>query len=313
MHATIISKTQFGILLTVLGCSTQALAANLPGPAGSIVGWGVETSSTPGVLSQIPDGDDFVDVSAAAGHAIALRQDGSLVGWGRNFEGQTNVPAGNDFIDIATGIRWSAALHTDGTITLWGSPGSGRPYPVDRNDYVRLEDSQSTAYGVTAGGLRFGFGSTFGGLLPELDTSVVQIASTVIGEVALYPDGHIDIRDLGFSTLQGGPTGDDFVDVAGGEATVMARRNNGEIVYWGANDGQVFEPDTKLMSWAVRGGLLLLNDGSIRTLGNLDAAPTGNYFFADVGGAGESYALALTPEPASLTTLIVTVLLIRRR
>lgn len=301
-------------LLFSLVMGAGAAWAELPGPAGSIVGWGVEDATSPGILSDIPAGNDFVDVSAGAGHAIALRRDGSLVGWGRNKEKQINVPAGNDFIDIATGITWSAALRNDGTITVWGTPAQGRPFPPDRNDYVRFEPGYASAYAIVAGGERFGFGTTFGGLLPELDTSVAEIASTIIGEAALYPDGSMDVRTLGYSTLQHYPTGSDFIDVTGGYATIMARRNTGEVIWWGNDKGQIYEPTAVDMSWGFTGGLILRADGSIRTLGGLAEAPIGKYFYADAGGASYNYALALTPEPSSLIALMSSsLILIRRR
>ena len=51
----------------------------------------------------LPPGNDFVAVAAGGDHSLALKTDGSLVAWGNNDNGQTDVPAGNNFIDIAAG------------------------------------------------------------------------------------------------------------------------------------------------------------------------------------------------------------------
>ena len=51
----------------------------------------------------MPAGNDFVAIAAGSVHSLALKSDGSLVGWGYNCYGQTNVPAGNDFVAISAG------------------------------------------------------------------------------------------------------------------------------------------------------------------------------------------------------------------
>ena len=68
-----------------------------------------------------PDGNDFVAIAAGNGHSLALKNDGSIVGWGYNSNGQATPPAGNDFIAIAAGYYHSLALKSDGSIVGWGS------------------------------------------------------------------------------------------------------------------------------------------------------------------------------------------------
>ncbi len=52
-------------------------------------------------------------------HAYAQQapRTGSLVGWGYNEAGQTNVPAGNDFMAVAAGDLHGLALRMDGSLT----------------------------------------------------------------------------------------------------------------------------------------------------------------------------------------------------
>jgi hypothetical protein len=46
-------------------------------------------------------GSDYVDISAGCYHSLALKSDGSLVGWGHNNYGQIdNLPIGNNFVEI---------------------------------------------------------------------------------------------------------------------------------------------------------------------------------------------------------------------
>ena len=50
-----------------------------------------------------------VAVSRAAAD-VGYLNEGSVVAWGQNGYGQTNVPAGNDFVQIAAGNVHSLAL-----------------------------------------------------------------------------------------------------------------------------------------------------------------------------------------------------------
>ena len=63
----------------------------------------------------------MVAVAAGDRHCLALRGDGTVVAWGDNNAGQTNVPASlNNAIAVAAGTDHSLALRNDGTIVAWG-------------------------------------------------------------------------------------------------------------------------------------------------------------------------------------------------
>ncbi|NIP50955.1 MAG: hypothetical protein GWN67_03155, partial [Phycisphaerae bacterium] len=65
-------------------------------------------------------GNDYIAVSAGGYHSLALRSDGSIVGWGLNHYGQANPPDGNDYITVRAGYWHSLALRSDGSIIAWG-------------------------------------------------------------------------------------------------------------------------------------------------------------------------------------------------
>jgi alpha-tubulin suppressor-like RCC1 family protein len=44
---------------------------------------------------------------------LALKTDGSIVGWGWNHRGQATPPAGNDYVAIAPGDNHGLALAAD--------------------------------------------------------------------------------------------------------------------------------------------------------------------------------------------------------
>ena len=52
-------------------------------------------------------------IAAGGEHSLALKTDGSIVGWGWNFWGQATPPDGNDFSAIAAGDDYSLAIRRE--------------------------------------------------------------------------------------------------------------------------------------------------------------------------------------------------------
>jgi len=105
---------------------------------GSIIGWGSQRIDSS--VFNAP----FIAIAAGVGHSLALKKDGSIVGWGYNDDGQATPPAGNDFIAIATSYWHSLALKEDGSIVGWGAneapwgPRTGQATPPDGNDFIAI-------------------------------------------------------------------------------------------------------------------------------------------------------------------------------
>jgi len=102
-------------------------------PADAIIGWGSQRIDSRDLLST-----DFVAIAAGRQHNLALKLDGSIVGWGRDIYGQASPPAGNDFVAIAAGGLHSLALMSDGSIVGWGSNDYGQASPPAGNDFVAI-------------------------------------------------------------------------------------------------------------------------------------------------------------------------------
>jgi len=97
---------------------------------GTVIGWGYNydgeatgvPNGTPGAVSI--GGQPLTNVVAIAPgqmHSLALKADGTVVGWGFNFYGQTTIPAGlTNVVAIAAGYNHSLALKADGTVVGWG-------------------------------------------------------------------------------------------------------------------------------------------------------------------------------------------------
>jgi alpha-tubulin suppressor-like RCC1 family protein len=78
---------------------------------------------------------NLMAIAAHGFHTLALRQNGTVVAWGRNNTGQTNVPPGLSSVaavdagddTYSTGNGWSFALKNDRTLVGWGASPQSTP------------------------------------------------------------------------------------------------------------------------------------------------------------------------------------------
>ena len=174
-------------------------------------------------------------LSATSTFALALKADGTVVGWGSNGSGQlgdgttvynTSVPvtaAGlGDVVAVATGYLHSVALRADGTVFTWGA-----------NSYGQLGD-----------------GTTTGSLVPKAVPGlggVVAIAAGLNHTLAVKADGTAWAwgRNLcgmlgdGTSTLRTSPVPvsnlSDVTSVAAGADHTLAVTADERVWAWGCN------------------------------------------------------------------------------
>ena len=73
-----------------------------------------------GQAIDVPAGNDYVAIAAGWAHSLALKEDGSIVGWGRNDRGQATPPAGNNYVAVAAGEYFSLAIvGNDPNLVAW--------------------------------------------------------------------------------------------------------------------------------------------------------------------------------------------------
>ena len=74
-----------------------------------------------------------IAIAAGYAHSLALKSDGTVVAWGSNDYGQSNVPAGLTGVTaIAGGYGHSLALKSDGTVVAWGDNHYGQTQRAGR-------------------------------------------------------------------------------------------------------------------------------------------------------------------------------------
>jgi alpha-tubulin suppressor-like RCC1 family protein len=67
-----------------------------------------------------------VAIAAGSSESLALKSDGTVVGWGSVYMGLTTIPAGlTNVIAIAVGGSNSVALKADGSVVIWGTSSVG--------------------------------------------------------------------------------------------------------------------------------------------------------------------------------------------
>ncbi len=202
-------KSILAVMATLLGLSNVVLG-------GTILAWDCNCIIDPhgeprDPLCCVPQGNDFVAIAVYGWHAIALQQDGSLVGWGRNHYGQCGVPDGNDFVKVGAGGGHSVALKSDGTVVAWGLNYHGQCDVPDGNDFVDIAAGAVTNVALTSEGSLVEWGYHY---TPPCDPNYPNECDPNAGAV---------------------PEGSDFVDVAVGEGFCLALRSDRSIVAWGQN------------------------------------------------------------------------------
>ncbi len=87
--------------------------------------------------------DDAVAVAGGDYHSVALRHDGTLLAWGYDGDGQTDVPTNTmRFVSIVAGTDHNLVIAEDGSLSAWG-----------RNDFgqISIPPDVTTVLSVAAG------------------------------------------------------------------------------------------------------------------------------------------------------------------
>ena len=213
----------------------------------------------------------FVAVAAGAYHSLGLTFDGTIVAWGRNSLGQCDVPLPNaDFVAIAAGGYHSLGLKSDGTIVAWGW-----------NDYGQCN-------------------------VPLPNQDFVAVRAGFWHSLARRSDGTIVAwgrNDVGQCNVPAPNT--DFVGVAAGWYHSLGRKSDGSVVAWGeCGDGQCSVPAPNAGFAGIAGGgyhsLGLRSDGTVAAWGQnwqygQCNVPAPNAGFAVIA-AGQYHSLGLKSD-----------------
>ncbi|NNF58540.1 MAG: hypothetical protein HKN04_09880 [Rhodothermaceae bacterium] len=133
----------------------EVASAPPPNPSGAASASGAATAwfSTIPVASLI---DNVVAIAAGENHALAVRADGTVWGWGSNrhsalahpdenavFVEPTQIEGLTDVVSVAAGSGYSLALKSDGTVWMWGTMSGLSNYPSPFHTIRRVTPLQN--------------------------------------------------------------------------------------------------------------------------------------------------------------------------
>jgi alpha-tubulin suppressor-like RCC1 family protein len=298
-------KPQTVLAIAVLIAATWP--ACRPALADRIVAWGMNTDGQ----CNVPEGRDFVAISARWKHNLALRVDGSIAAWGQNNQGQSNAPAGNDFVAVAAGQVHSLALKADGSLVAWGYGADGQCNVPSGHDFVAIAAGDNHNLALRADGAVVGWGKNDYGQAGTPVGTFIAIAAGSSFSLGLRSDGYLVVwgqvcDSMGFNdTCRRTPPVDvELTAISAGGFTsssgyALALKTDGSIAAWGDDRyGQCDVPTGSQFTAISAGsfhGLALRADGSLAAWGRNDShqcdVPAGKDFVAVSAGSGHSVAL----------------------
>jgi hypothetical protein len=139
------------------------------------------------------DWRDMAAVSAGAYFTVGLRNDGTLVGTGRNDFGQRDFTGWREVVSVSAGIRHTVALQADGTVLSAGHNKFGECNVRHWRNIVRVVAGNNCTFGIKKDGRVLVSGQNEKGDLQVSHLNgVVDIAYGGPGRViALLSDGRI--------------------------------------------------------------------------------------------------------------------------
>ena len=265
-----------------------------------------------------PDLTNFLAIAASQtdGQCLALKNDGTLVGWGYRPLDETVAPVGSgQVVAFGVGFGFSAAVESDGTVFAWDDSDLGPiSLPTDVTNVSAIAVAEGTGLALKTDGTVVGWGdNSFGQTsVPPGLSNVVAIAESVFESLALTADG----RFTGWGA-EGGLTNipanfTNAVSIVAGSLHCMALGRDGTVAVWGNNTyGQMdIPPDlSNVVAIAAGGGscLALKADGTVAAWGrdavydNPEAVPAGlSNVIAIAAGAYDNFAIVNSGSPVVL-------------
>ena len=181
-------------------------------------------------------------ISAGAYHSLALKTDGSVVGWGANDFGQANAPQNaTNVVAISGGGYHSLALKADGSVVYWGNYNGGIGVAGDETDIKAIAAGYSFSLALRTNGTVVGWGEYYYGrsqpvTVPDSVTNVTAIAAGYAFSLVLKADGSVfGWGDDSEGQIDVPTSATNVIAIAAGAGHCMALKSDGTVVAWGNN------------------------------------------------------------------------------
>jgi alpha-tubulin suppressor-like RCC1 family protein len=291
----------------------------------------------------LPPGLTYVAAAAGENHCIALRSNGTIVGWGNGFYNQLIAPAlppGMTYTAVVARGNYSLALRSDGNIVGFGSesltfngPGFGQlaiPALPPGVVYTSMSGADSSCLAVRSDGTAVGWGSNTSGQLnlPTLDggRTFTAVSAGLFHSLALLSDGSVAAfgrSNEGQLSVPALPPGVTYTAISAGGLHSVALRSDGQVVGWGyAVYGQTAPPalPAGMTYTAIAAGLhytlCLRSDGVVvgfgenqwgQSAGPIPALPLGTVYSGLAAARNHSVLLRSTVPLAATSNMGVVI------
>ena len=110
--------------------------------------------------SSPPQDGGFIFISSGGYHTCGLRDDGVAICWGDNEYGQSSPPDDERFISISSGRRHTCGLREDGLAVCWGNDVNGRSSPPEDERFTSISSGGTLTCGLREDGVIICWGSS---------------------------------------------------------------------------------------------------------------------------------------------------------
>jgi alpha-tubulin suppressor-like RCC1 family protein len=233
---------------------------------------------------------NVVSLAANSYYTLAVKSDGTVAAWGRFYSYYISLPPLFNVAAVAAGVNHSLALYQNGTIMGWGDNSNGQlDVPAGLNNVVGIRATQYNSYALKGDGTIAAWGPDAFG-----STQIPESLSNVVAIAAgtyfgLAVKCDGTVVPWGWGSVPGGLT--NVVAVEASDNGCLALNGDGTVVSW-AND--VPTNVVNAVGIAVGGGrsLVLKSDGTVVSWGADTYVPAG--LSRGVGiAAGMAHAAAI--------------------
>lgn len=207
----------------------------------------------------------YTDIALGSSHTLALKANGSVVAWGDNYVGETNVPPGLGIVKaIAAGSGLSVVVKENGTVVAWGVNYNGETtVPAGLNNVVAVAAGGTHTIAIKSDGTLVSWGTSFSHSLvapPAGLTGITAVSISGDHVLALKSDGTVVAwgnNTAGQTNVPAGLSG--VVAVSAAPSLSLVLKSDGTVAAWGSRASAVPSGLTHVTAINAN-GVILVND-----------------------------------------------------
>jgi hypothetical protein len=166
-------------------------------------------------------------LTAGSAHTCGLKTDGTVVCWGRDYEGQSTPPSGT-FTQISAGIFHNCGIKTDGTLSCWGNNNSGQSSPPP-GTFLQVAAGGDHSCALKTDSTIICWGANYDSQSSPLSGTLTQITAGDYFNCGLKANGTLEC----WGNAPTAPS-NNFTYISAGYSTVCGLKTDGTGTCWGS-------------------------------------------------------------------------------